>query len=239
MRAGGFLLILGLVGCVPSPALPDPITDGLTTDSSPAIESDQLSTPSGDVAPTRQPPSIDREALTSEATELVAEYLSITDEVTRAGGQGSDSINSVVTDAWASTEERGFEEYRSRGIRTIGVTEFDHLGIQSAHLAAGGGWEVAVFVCVDAQAVWVIPGDAPSPPDDLVAWLVEGQPEDEPTEQQATQWQEYIALIRPDAGQIDPVVMWLAGPTMTELRIDAIETWRGYHPCGPNDSPPE
>lgn len=238
MRLGGLLLIVGLTGCVASPSLPQPVSDGLAPGSSPASNEQPLSDPIGEATTTRQAPTLDTEALASTATEVVTQYLSITDEVTSAGGQGSNSIGSVVTETWAATEERGFSEYRARGIRTIGVTVVDYLRIQSAHLVAGGQWEVAVFVCVNAQSVWVIRADAPNPPDDLVEWLTNGQPELEPTEQQRAQWEEYIAITTPDAGQIDPVVMWLVGPTLTDLKIDAIETWRGYHPCGPDDSPP-
>ena len=165
------------------------------------------------------------------AQQLLTDYLQATDEATRSGGVETQAMAALVTEAWLPTEQRGFDEYQQRSIRTLGQTTHSQFTVQSARWTADGLVEVAVFACIDASSVWVIPADAPEPPADLIEWLGRGAPAEVPTEDQATMWQDFIDQAQPDAGQNEPVLLWMLGTTIDTLRIDATDTWRGYHPC--------
>ena len=102
-----------------------------------------------------------------------------------------------------------------------------------------------------------MPADSPDTPEGLVEWLAststggEGQPTlsesggvgeptdsptDSPTEADLALWQEFVDEANPDAGPLEPVLLWLVGSELDQLKVDATQTWRGYHPCG-TDNP--
>ena len=169
-------------------------------------------------------------------SETVSRYVTSTDEATRSGGEEGSAMQQVVTAEWLPIEQRGLREYEQRQIRTIGSTRVDHLTVQSARWTAEGTVEVAVFACIDARSVWVIDAQATEPPVDLVDWLERGSPPDEPSDEQVAAWEEYAANVQPQLGGSEPVLFWLVGTDPNRLRIDATETWRGYHPCDGHDT---
>ena len=205
---------------------------------SPAATSDTLVSPPADGPPVRPDvfPVLRATDVNDAVSETVSRYATSTDEATRSGGEESSAMEQVVTAEWLPIEQRGFREYRQRQIRTIGSTRVDHLTVQSARWTAQGTVEVAVFACIDARSVWVIDADATEPPVDLVDWLERGSPPDEPSDEQVVAWEEYAASVQPQLGVSEPVLFWLVGAQPHQLRIDATETWRGYHPCDAHDT---
>ncbi|MEX2441579.1 MAG: hypothetical protein WD400_02920 [Pontimonas sp.] len=187
---------------------------------------------------------------TPHATRVVRKYLQLTDRVGATSGEAVEAMADIVTHEWLAVEQRGFQDYRERQIKTLGQTEFFALGVQSVRWSHNDHWEVAVFACIDARRVWVIPADSPDIPEGLVEWLSGSAPptqttatvkiesgesdsqEDEPTDADVSAWQEFIAQTSPDAGPLEPVLLWLVGPELESLKVDATDTWRGYHPCG-------
>ena len=205
---------------------------------SPAVQVDSPA-PAPAVEPPVRPdvfPVLRAADVNDAVSETVGQYVTSTDEATRSGGQEGSAIEQVVTAEWLPIEQRGFREYQQRQIRTIGSTRVDHLTVQSARRTAQGTVEVAVFACIDARSVWVIDAEATEPPVDLVDWLERGSPPDEPSDEQVAAWEEYAADVQPQLGVSEPVLFWLVGTDPNRLRIDATETWRGYHPCNGHDT---
>ncbi len=228
---------------------PDDPDGGLSGDEQPTTREE---------TPTRQgsTPAIEtpsRSEVAPQAAATVSDYLALTDEVGETGGVAVDAMAEVVTPDWLAVEERGFADYRERRIKTLGRTDFFALSVQSVRWSPHNMWEVAVFACIDSRRVWVVPADSPDTPEGLVAWLAststgdEGQPTllepvatgdttDSPTEADLALWQEFIDEAKPDAGPLEPVLLWLVGSELDQLKVDATQTWRGYHPCG-TDNP--
>lgn len=222
---------------------------GLSGDEQPTAR-EETTTRTG-ATPAIETPS--RSEVTPQAAAAVNQYLALTDEVGATGGGTVDAMAEVVTPEWLAVEERGFADYRERGIKTLGHTEFFALNVQSVRWSPHNMWEVAVFACIDSRRVWVVPADSPDTPEGLVAWLAststggegqptlsepvaKGEPTDSPTEADLALWQEFIDEAKPDAGPLEPVLLWLVGSELDHLKVDATQTWRGYHPCG-TDNP--
>lgn len=224
--------------------------DGATTSPSQSTQLPTLPgvTGEGGLPPEMQTPSA--ADVTPRATQTVEKYLQLTDRVGATGGEAVEAMADIVTPEWLAVEQRGFADYRERQIKTLGRTDFFALGVQSVRWSHNDHWEVAVFACIDSRRVWVISADSPEIPQGLVEWLssssyptqgaatVEiesGESDsqvDEPTEADVSAWQEFIAQTSPDAGPLEPVLLWLVGPELESLKVDATDTWRGYHPCG-------
>ncbi|MDR9397019.1 hypothetical protein [Pontimonas sp.] len=231
---------------------PDPLA-GRSTDGSESLEGAQSDGPmarSQDIAT----PSVSD--VTPQAVETIRRYLALTDRVGASGGAAADDMAQIVTPEWLPVEQRGFADYRERGIKTLGQTDFFAPKVQSVRSSHNSLWEVAVFACIDSRNVWVVPANSPDPPEGLVEWLstapppgerapdstltprstlIPGDDEDAtdgPTDAEVAIWQEFIAQTQPDAGPLEPVLLWLVGTGFDSLKVDATDAWRGYHPCG-------
>jgi len=226
---------------------------GLSGDEQPTAR-EETTTRQG-ATPAIETPS--RSEATPQAAAAVSQYLALTDEVGATGGVAVDAMADGVTPEWLAVEERGFADYRERRIKTLGHTEFFALSVQSVRWSPHNMWEVAAFACIDSRRVWVVPADSPDTPEGLVEWLAStstggdgkttlsesgGVGEavdpvaDSPTEADLALWQEFIDEANPDAGPLEPVLLWLVGSELDQLKVDATQTWRGYHPCG-TDNP--
>jgi len=166
-----------------------------------------------------------------DAARVITTYLAVTDEIGAGGGVDIERMRPVVTPHWFSREEAGFEEYRTRSIRTIGHTRFDHLEVQSARIDSEGQVEVAVVLCVDSSKVLVVGEDMPEPPESLVLWLDSDGSEAEADEETLDQWQQFMETSGARVGFREPITVWLVGDTLSSLRVDSTENWLGAHPC--------
>lgn len=190
-----------------------------------------------EMAPADLPPRDTLTALPSRSSvqphvsEQLAQYLAVTDAITSRGGTNPEEIAGLVTPDWLEDEYRGFAEFERQRIRTLGKTSHRHLLVQSVQQSADGGIDVAVFSCVDTRSVWVVPTDAPEPPEDLRQWLDEGSPALTEGEEFPEPWQDYIETVSPSPGGIDPVLLWFRGTDERALTLDFTDTWRGHHPC--------
>lgn len=174
---------------------------------------------------------LDPDALQAVATATVAEYLAATDLITREGGIGPERMAPFTTPQWLITEERAFDHYRLSGIRTIGRTEFDTLIVQSSWSKASGGVALDVVACVDARWVWLLPADAPDPPDGLVDWLMAAGDEAEAGDEEFADWADYLDSHTTSPGSREAIVFWLAGPSLQTVVIDGSSHWEGAHSC--------
>ena len=166
-----------------------------------------------------------------DATRVISTYLVLTDEIGEGGGVEIERMRTVVTPSWFPREEAGFEEYRTRNIRTIGRTRFDHLEVQSARIDSQGQIEVSVVLCVDSSKVLVVGEDVPQPPESLVLWLDSPGNEAEADEETLEQWEQFMDTSVARVGFREPITVWLVGDTLSSLRVDSTENWLGAHPC--------
>jgi hypothetical protein len=167
-----------------------------------------------------------------DATRVVSQYLSLTDQIGADGGEDAQRIQTVVTARWYPREQAGFDEYRLRNIRAIGQTRFDSLEVQSVRVDRDGLLEVAVFLCVDSTGVLAVPTDSPEPPEDLLQWLQRSTTPEMPDDATAEAWNEFLATSEARRGFREPILVWLRGEQMSTLQIDSTENWMGAHPCG-------
>lgn len=230
--AAGTLLSIVLSGCVSPAAL-----EGLPADlveSSVVAEAESAPTvPAGPPASSEQPAVIrlDPDGVALRATQAIDAYLQVTDAITTAGGEGPERMAPMVTDSWLPTELSAFALYRDRAIRTLGVTRFDSLVVQSARTPVTGGVEVAAVICVDATDVWVVGRDVPDPPESMLAWLLSGEDDTDVDDAEFALWTEYLATYEPQPGVREPIVVWLVGSSLANLRVDATTNWEGAHSC--------
>lgn len=167
-----------------------------------------------------------------QATQLIVErYLSTTDTITREGGEGPSRMAGLVTAGWLPTEEDAFSHYRRAGLRTIGDTVFDSLVIQSAGRSLTGGVEIEAFACVDATWVWLLPHDAPDPPEGLIDWLRWGEESFDVSDDEYVEWSDYLDVFEPLPGEREAIVFWIVGDSLNSLAIDGTVNWEGADPC--------
>lgn len=217
-------VLVGITGCQSLPVLPDELSGQSTGAQTPQRPAPVL----GEKLPEGLP---SRSSVHAHAAELLDAYLANTDAITSRGGVNPDEIADVVTPEWIAQEYRGFSEFERQQMRTLGRTTHDHLLVQSVRRLPSGQLEIAVFSCVDSRSVWVIPLDAPDPPDELHQWLNDGSPALVDSDETPAPWQDYIDNVSPRPGGVDPVLLWLQGPDERSMRLDFADTWRGHHPC--------
>lgn len=170
--------------------------------------------------------------LVANATHrVITRYLSITDTITRDGGEGPGRMADLTTPSWFPTEEAAFAHYRTRRLRTIGDTLFDSLVIQSVSESVTGVIHVDAIVCVDARWVWLLPADAPDPPEGLVEWLRWGDDTVDVSDDEFARWSDYLDSVQPVPGEREAIVLWLAGADLGSLAVDGTINWEGADAC--------
>jgi hypothetical protein len=137
----------------------------------------------------------------------------------------------LTTPAWFPAEEAAFAHYRNQKLRTIGNTVFDSLVIQSVAWSVTGVLHVDAIVCVDASWVWLVPHDAPNPPEGLTEWLRSGDSELEILDEDYELWSDYLDTVQPIPGEREAIVVWLVGDTLGSLAIDGTINWEGADAC--------
>ena len=222
-------LVSGCVAPTPLEVLPADLaepSDVVEVEAGPAV-------PAGPAVSGEQPPVIrfDPDEVALRATQAIDSYLQTTDAITADGGENPERMAAMVTDNWLPTELSAFALYRDRAIRTLGVTRFDSLIVQSARTPVAGGVEVAAVICVDATAVWVVGRDVPDPPETMLAWLLSGDDDTDVDDAEFALWTEYLATYDPQPGVREPIVVWLVGPSLADLRVDTTTNWEGAHSC--------
>jgi hypothetical protein len=208
-----------LIGEPPSPQAPYPDT---TLTSYPPVAS-----------------SWDAETITESVNAAIVAYLSLTDAIAGDGGEMASRMAQATTPEWFPTEQTAFDHYRDRGVRTVGETLVDSVVVQNVWEPVSGGIEVDVFSCVDARGVWLVPREAPDPPEGLMEWVmsprtfqaipedgVEDAPEEIPEE-----WFEYLDTYQPQPGVKEAIVWWLRGSEAGALVVDGSTHWDGGPAC--------
>jgi hypothetical protein len=175
--------------------------------------------------------ALDPDHVYDAAHTLITRYLSTTDTITRDGGEGNARMAALVTPTWLSVEDTAFAHYRTEHLRTIGDTTFDSLVIQSASDSVTGAIHVDAFACVDASWVWLVPREAPDPPDGLIDWLRSGEDAGDVTDEEFTQWSQYLDEVQPIPGERQAIVLWLVGHSLSSLAVDGTVNWEGAHQC--------
>lgn len=208
------VVVVALAGCQPAPVSVTPVAIELTDSSWPVADH-----------------TIDPDLVAGAAHSVVSRYLATTDTITAEGGEGPGKMAGLTTPAWFPTEEEAFSHYRSEGLRTIGDTVFDSLVVQSVSESVTGELHVDVFVCVDATRVWLLPQDAPDPPEGLVEWLRWGDSDMEVSDDEFETWSDYVDTFQPVSGEREAIVFWLVGKDPGSLLIDGTINWEGADPC--------
>lgn len=214
--------VIALAGCGVGIDIP---TGGMT----PVLPIDTA--PSGEVGwPDSEPESFAQD-VERAASEVVGRYLAMTDRITSAGGVDSSLMSPLTTSTWFPTEQRGFDHYVVEGIRTTGTTQFHSLVVQSVWQPQPELLDVNVVACVDATEVWLIPVDAPEPPEGLPEWVASDATFYEGDEDQWEEWTAYLDTFTPTPGVVEAVVFWLVGRDLATLRVDGTANWEGGHSC--------
>ena len=208
------VLVLAVAACQPPPTSLPPVASHLSDSSWPSAD-DTL-------AP---------DLVTGAAHSVISRYLATTDTITREAGEGPGRMAGLTTPSWFPTEEAAFAHYRNQGLRTIGETVFDSLVVQSVSESVTGAVHVDAMVCVDARWVWLLPKDAPDPPEGLVDWLRWGDDDGEVSDDVFGEWSDYLDSVEPVAGEREAVVLWLVGQDLTSLAIDGTVNWEGANAC--------
>jgi len=175
----------------------------------------------------------DPERVEQAATRAIGSYLTATDLITSEGGQNPQRMAAFTTGDWFPQEAEAFARYRTDGLRTLGTTRLDTLVVLSLWAPVSGGVAVDVVACVDARWLWLVPEDAPDPPEGLLEWLMLGRDVAEVDDDEFDRWSEFIDTHEPRPGTRDPVVFWLVGPHLDQLTIDGTLNWEGVHTCHP------
>lgn len=175
--------------------------------------------------------TFDPERVTAAAHGLISRYLATTDAITQEGGGASGRMANLTTASWFPTEEAAFAHYREQGLRTIGDTEFDSLVVQSVSESVTGAIHIDAIVCVDASWVWLVPTDAPDPPEGLMEWLRFGEDDMEISDDDYWLWSEYVDEVGPLPGEREAIVVWLVGKDLSSLAIDGTVNWEGANAC--------
>ena len=212
------VLVVALGACQPPPAPLSPVTSQLSDNAWPSADD-----------------TLDPDLVAATAHSVISRYLATTDAITREGGEGPGRMAALTTPSWFPTEEAAFAHYRSQRLRTIGDTVFDSLVVQSVSESVTGAIHVDAIVCVDASWVWLLPQDAPDPPDGLVDWLRWGDSDMEVSDDEFAEWSEYLDSVEPVAGEREAVVLWLVGQDLTSLAIDGTVNWEGANACHTTD----
>ena len=208
------VLVAAVSACQPAPGPLPPVTSQLSDSSWPSAD-DRL----------------DPDLVSAAAHSLISRYLATTDTITREGGEGPGRMAGLTTPSWFPTEEAAFAHYRNEGLRTIGDTVFDSLVVQSVSESVTGAIHVDAMACVDARWVWLLPKDAPDPPDGLVEWLRWADDDMEVSDEVFAEWSDYLDSAEPVSGEREAVVFWLVGEDHTSLTIDGTVNWEGANAC--------
>ncbi|TFC38594.1 hypothetical protein [Cryobacterium sp. TMT2-42-4] len=134
------LLLLGtlaLTGCTPEPAPPAP----------------QASETS---APTDSPVFASDEEALAAATEAYAAYLRTSDEISAAGGVGSERMEPLVSSGLFQSELEGFQGFVDANARSVGETTFIVQGMQSAAYLRPEQTTISLYVCENVTGLDVI-----------------------------------------------------------------------------------
>lgn len=126
-------LVLLLSACVPTSPEPTP-------------------TPSPAVTPVF---ASEEEALAA-AEEAYAAYQAATDLVTASGGKDASPLRDLVTADQYQRELEGFEAFAATGWRTVGMSTFDSMQLQS--YVDAGSVQLGVYVCSDVSMVRLVDG---------------------------------------------------------------------------------
>ena len=129
---------LVLSGCASAPA---PIPSGTPTEAAPLFASDE-------------------EALAA-ATEAYAAYLEVIDQVLAAPEIDTTRFSEVLTGEALESELESANMYIERGYRSIGISSFDSLTIQSINSDPGSS-SVSTYLCSDVSEVDVVDGEGAS-----------------------------------------------------------------------------
>ena len=118
--------------------------------------------PAAEPPPTSSPPifASDEEALAA-AEAAYAEYLAVSDFVLSGGGSDTDSLREVATGAALTGELETARSFASNGYRSIGISKFDALSVQSVEDVTRGAL-VTVYLCSDVSGVDVVDADGNS-----------------------------------------------------------------------------
>ena len=96
----------------------------------------------------------DAEALAA-AEKAYAAYLKVSDQIANDGGKNPEKVSEYVTADRLQSELAGSELYRSRGIRTVGLTRISNTRLEQV-TSVGTSTSVTISLCWDASSVQVI-----------------------------------------------------------------------------------
>ncbi|WP_354576197.1 hypothetical protein [Frigoribacterium sp. UYMn621] len=91
------------------------------------------------------------------ATKAYAAYVKVSDEILADGGAGPERINAVATGDALAAALSGYQEFRSKEWRSVGLSRFDHVTLQRLSNSSVDGTNLAViYVCLDVSNVDVV-----------------------------------------------------------------------------------
>jgi hypothetical protein len=127
-------VVLLLSGCVPTPSPASPPPKPSTT---PVFASEA-------------------EALAA-ATKAYAAYVEMSDEILADGGKNPERIEEVASGAALEGALSGYRDFRTKELRSVGLSKIDHVTIQRFSGGSANGKDlVSIYACLDVSSVEVL-----------------------------------------------------------------------------------
>lgn len=91
------------------------------------------------------------------ATKAYAAYVKVSDEILADGGNNPERINEVATGEALRGAHSGYQEFRTKELRSVGLSKIDHLTIQRFSGSSADGKDlVSIYACLDVSSVEVL-----------------------------------------------------------------------------------
>lgn len=130
------VLLVALVGCSDTPEIPQ-----------------------ADPTPSASPLFASEEEALDAATAVYEEFLAVTGEILRNGGEGAESLEPLVSPEVFEQENEGFLSLQESGGRTDGQNRLEGIRLQQIAMGDPESFELQAYVCVNNTDARLIDGD--------------------------------------------------------------------------------
>jgi hypothetical protein len=115
-------------------------------------------TPAGPTPKTSTKPVFANEAeALAAATKAYAAYVKVSDKILADGGNNPERVHDVATGDALRGALAGYQEFRTKELRSVGLSKIDHVSIQRFSGSSANGKDlVSIYACLDVSSVEVL-----------------------------------------------------------------------------------